>query len=97
MGDELHRVTWIRPENGQTVSRQGMSKSGDGDLGRNTHRSNRTASAAETFGPAGVVQVKRSLHGPGCVCCATTGRYRMPSAFGSQEQFTGGAATGKRG
>lgn len=97
MGDELHQARWIRPEAGQSVSRQGLSKSGDGDLGRNTHRSNRTTSAAETFGPAGIVQVKRAMHGPGCACCASTGRYRMPSAFGSQEQFRAGQATGKQG
>lgn len=97
MGDELHRVTWIRPEAGQTASRQGLSKSGGNEYGANTHRPHRTTSAAETFGPAGVVQVKRSLHGAGCACCASTGRYRMPSAFGSQEQFRAGEATGKRG
>ncbi|MEV5265227.1 hypothetical protein [Streptomyces werraensis] len=96
MGDELHRVRWIRPENGQTASRQGMSKAGGNEYGRNTHRSQRTASASETLGPAGVVQVKRGFHGPGCADCAGPGRYRMPSAFG-REQFNAGAATGKKG
>lgn len=96
MGNELHNARWIRPAGGQSASRQGLSKSGGGDYGRNTHRSHRTTSAAETFGPAGVVQVKRSLHGDGCACCATVSRYRMPSAFGTGE-FSSGAATGKRG
>ncbi|MGI5136335.1 MULTISPECIES: hypothetical protein [unclassified Streptomyces] len=97
MGDELHKVTWVHPEGGQTASRQGISKSGGNEYGRNTHRPHRQTSAAETFGPAGVVQIKRSLHGQGCACCATTGRYRMPSAFGSQEQFSAGEATGRKG
>ncbi|AZM47771.1 hypothetical protein DMB38_20050 [Streptomyces sp. WAC 06738] len=97
MGDELHRVTWVRPEGGQSASRQGISKSGGGNYGRNTHRSHRQTSAAETYGPAGVVQVKRSLHGPGCACCATTGRRPVASAFGSQDQFRAGEATGRKG
>ncbi|MFC9505366.1 hypothetical protein [Streptomyces sp. NPDC057002] len=97
MGDELHRVSWVRPQGGQTASRQGLSKSGGNENGRNTHRSHRTTSASETYGPTGVVQVKRSLHGDGCACCASTGRYRMPSAFGEQEGFRSGAATGKKG
>lgn len=97
MGDEAHRVSWIRPEGGQTASRQGLAKSGGNEYGRNTHRSNRVTSAAETYGPAGVVQVKRALHGPGCSDCATVNRYRMPSAFGSQDNFRAGADSGKRG
>ncbi|MGW3860261.1 hypothetical protein ACWEDZ_02085 [Streptomyces sp. NPDC005047] len=97
MGDELHRVSWVRPQAGQTASRQGLSKSGGNEYGHNTHRSHRTTSAAETYGPVGVVQVKRALHGPGCPDCATTGRYRIPSAFGAQDQFRDGAATGKKG
>lgn len=97
MGDELHNVRWIRPEAGQSVSRKNMSKSGGNETGSNTHRSHRLTSTAETYGPTGVVQVKRALHGPGCPDCATTSRYRMPSAFGGQDQFRSGAATGKKG
>jgi len=97
MGNELHNPRWIRPEGGQSASRQGLSKSGSGDPGRNTHRSNRVTTAAETYGPAGVVQVKRALHGPGCACCATTGRRPVRSAFGSQDQFRAGEATGRKG
>ncbi|MFH9731913.1 hypothetical protein [Streptomyces sp. NPDC017260] len=97
MGDELHRVSWIRPQAGQSASRQGLAKSGGNTYGQNTHRSQRLASTGETYGPTGVVQVKRSLHGAGCPDCATTSHYRMPSAFGSQDNFRAGADTGKRG
>ncbi|MFF7676657.1 hypothetical protein [Actinacidiphila glaucinigra] len=96
MGDELHRVSWVRPQAGQSVSRSGLSKSGGNVYGANTHRPHRTTSAAETYGPTGVVQVKRAMHGAGRACCATTNRRPMGSAFGPQE-FNAGAATGKRG
>lgn len=97
MGTDLSNVSWVRPQGGHSASRQNLSKSGGNDYGHNSHRPHRTTSAAETFGPAGVVQVRRSLHGAGCACCATTSRYRVPSAFGSQDQFRSGEATGKRG
>ncbi|MFE4527068.1 hypothetical protein ACFRMO_07705 [Streptomyces anulatus] len=98
MGDELHNVRWIRPQTGQTASRSGMSKSGGNETGSaSAHRSQRLASTADTYGPTGVTRIKRALHGPGCPDCATTSRYRMPSAFGDQDNFRAGADTGKKG
>lgn len=97
MGDEMHRVTWVRPDGGQSTSRQGISKSGDPTGGGRTRRSHRQTSTAETYGPTGVITVHRVFHGPGCPDCATSGRYRLPSAFGEQDQFRAGKATGYRG
>lgn len=49
--------------------------------------------ASETYGPAGRVQVFRSVSDP--TAAATGNRvYRLPSAFGEQEPFAGGRATG---
>ncbi|MEV7902206.1 hypothetical protein [Streptomyces anulatus] len=98
MGDELHAVRWIRPQAGQTTSRKGMSKTGGNETGSQAaHRSQRSASTSETYGPTGVIRVKRALHGPGCPDCSTTSRYRMPSAFGDQDNFRAGADTGRKG
>ncbi|MFF3356222.1 hypothetical protein ACFYWN_27050 [Streptomyces sp. NPDC002917] len=96
MGNESHNVTWARPTNGTSRSRSGMSKSQDPTVKNSAHRSHRTTSAAETYGPAGVVSVSRSYHGPGCPCCATTSSRQIPSAFGEQDNFRSGGSTGSK-
>lgn len=94
MGGESHRVTWARPTNGTSRPRSGMSKSQDPTVKNAARRSQRSASASETYGPAGVVSVARSYHGPGCPCCATTSSRRVRSAFGEQDNFRSGGSTG---
>ncbi|WNI17583.1 hypothetical protein [Actinacidiphila sp. ITFR-21] len=94
MGDDSHRVTWVRPTNGISRSRSGLSKDQDPTVKDAAHRSQRTTSAAETYGPAGVVSVARSYHGPGCPCCATTSSRKVRSAFGEQDNFRAGGSTG---
>ncbi|WP_405667881.1 hypothetical protein [Streptomyces sp. NBC_00055] len=97
MSGESHAVTWARPTNGTSRSRSGLSKSQDPTLKNAAHRGHRTTSAAETYGPAGVVSVARSYHGPGCPCCATTSSRQVRSAFGEQDNFRSGGSTGKAG
>lgn len=96
MGDESHSVTWARPTNGTSRSRSGLAKGTDPTLKNAAHRSQRTTSASETYGPAGVVTVARAYHGPGCPCCATTSSRQVRSAFGEQENFRSGGSTGNR-
>ncbi|MEW1922303.1 hypothetical protein [Streptomyces sp. NPDC088360] len=94
MGGELHRVTWARPTNGTSRPRTGLSKSADPTHKTAAHRSARSASTSETYGPAGIVTVARSYHGAGCPCCATTSARTVRSAFGEQDNFRSGGATG---
>ncbi|MFF8283375.1 hypothetical protein ACF06W_11700 [Streptomyces albus] len=94
MGSESHNVTWARPTNGSVRSRSALSKTQDPTHKTAAHRSHRSASASETYGPTGIVAVSRSYHGPGCPCCATTGARPVSSAFGVQENFHSGTSTG---
>ncbi|WP_329147330.1 hypothetical protein OIU91_16990 [Streptomyces sp. NBC_01456] len=96
MSGESHRVTWARPTNGTSRPRTGMSKSQDPTVKNAGHRSQRTTSASETYGPAGVVSVARSYHGTGCPCCATTSSRQIRSAFGEQDNFRSGGSTGSK-
>lgn len=97
MGRPTGGVSYVRPQAGHTASRQGLAKSSDPTIKNKANRSNRQLNPSQTYGPTGIVTVKRSYHGPGCPDCATTSSRTMPSAFGPQDQFRGGAATGSKG
>lgn len=97
MGSGTHSgaASAVPATNGTAVKRGG-SQSGNPATGSTAHRSNRVTSAAERYGPAGVVQVARVYHGSGCPDC-TPGRgiHTVRSAFGAQDNFGQGASAGK--
>ncbi|MEU1816051.1 hypothetical protein ABZ543_12770 [Streptomyces roseifaciens] len=96
LGDSGHSVQVAHAEGGKKISRKGLSKSQNPTAGGQAHRSSRKTSASECYGPAGVVKVQRSYHGPGCPCCGECSTYTMPSAFSEKRGFTGGKETGYR-
>ncbi len=98
MGSGTHSAgaSTVAPTNG-TSRQRGGSKSTDPTGGGKANRSNRLASSGERFGPAGIVQVARHYHGPGCPDCPTgSGIRAVRSAFGAQDGFGQGSATGKK-
>jgi hypothetical protein len=97
MGSGTHSGTaaTVAPTNGTSVKR-GSTQSAEPATGSTAHRSSRAASSGERYGPAGVVQVARHYHGPGCPDCSG-GRsiHTVRSAFGSQDGFSQGSSAGK--
>ncbi|MFE6745912.1 hypothetical protein ACFVGM_08685 [Kitasatospora purpeofusca] len=80
------------PATNGTARRRGGAQASDPATGSTAHRSQRLTSTSERYGPAGVVQVARHYHGPGCPDCPTgTGVRTVPSAFGSAANFRTGS------
>lgn len=75
---------------------RGGAKSGEPGNGSTAHRSSRETSASERYGPAGIVQVARHYHGPGCPdCSGGKSMHTVRSAFGAQDGFGQGSSAGK--
>lgn len=97
-GTTLFSGALSRPADGGTSRPRGGGKGEDPTIKDKSHRSQRTTSSSETYGPAGVVMVCRSYHGEGCPDCGNGKPMRtMASAMGPQDQFRSGSQTGYQG